>query len=187
MKTHGLFLVVYLLAFKALPANADIIFEYRSQGFTEVLTGNSLTLGDTIIGTITFDSIGDKTPDVSLSVTSSGTPSLPFTISASNVAYGGTWVDSDGDTILDDPFSMGYQILLSENAAAGAFVEEILISDIGDQAAIDFDLGTFTTAHSASTQLSTGSFTSVPEPNVVAALSATLAAIYLRRRSRSLL
>jgi len=163
-------------------AAADVIYEYEGAAFSEVLVGSAFALGDSVSGTIRFDSIGDTTPDVSLSVTSSGNPSLPFTIAALDVAYGGTWADTDGDLVLDDPFTNGYAILLSANVVSDLLVDEILISDIGDQASIDNDTMNFAIAHAASSGFSTGTFTAVPEPNGSLLMLAVVAVLRVRRR-----
>ncbi|MCR9292162.1 MAG: hypothetical protein NXI32_05550 [bacterium] len=154
-------LSVYALGSAAF---ADIIYVYEGVEFQSSDAGAAFVANlDRVTGTVRFDSVGDLTPDVSFSVSSSGNPSLPFTITLADVDYGGSWADTNGDGLLDDPFAGGFGFTLSANRVGGADPEEIFVTDNGDSVGIDVDVLTFTFGHAASNN-TRGNFTFVPEP-----------------------
>lgn len=176
-------LLLGILFFHA-EGRADIIYVYQGQTFNEIDVGDAFVLGvDRISGTFRFDSVGDTTPDVTLAVTSSGSPSIPFMISMQNVAYGGQWTDTNNDGVVDDPFALGYGFILTANMIGGAFPEEIQIdSELGDAVAVDFNLSELSFSQLATAPQNPNGFQFVPEPSSWVMLLSAVGILCNRRR-----
>ncbi len=153
---------------------ADLIFNFEGAELDQVILGSELISTDRVTGTIRFDNIdplaGPQTVSATsftLSSTVGGTNSFSFDVldAASDARVTNNGFDFVPDA--SEPFGLrieGFALSISGPAYGQAGVEEIIISDFGDQVGIDFDA--FDVPSSAALNLGRGNFLAVPEPGL---------------------
>lgn len=172
LKTTQMAVVVLLAVMVPQVSQGEIILSYTGQQFTDI-SGTAFDEADRVIGTVTFDAVGDTAAKSFSLSTTVGQPqftllpddvsSPPAGITLSNNEF--TW-----DNSLPDTWHL--EVFGNINGEEGD--EQIGISnEIGDLAAINLGFGSLaaTSAH--------GEWTVVPEPSSLACTAVMFAFVLL--------